>query len=146
MMHLRTLHRPQLRVEPPAGLGWFLIVCYRALSKCTRWCFCLVRMDSAVVAQSLADVGLMRGSMMADLEADTQFWQVLQSVLPELPKDVKMEANLALYGLDSLNTVQLMVELEQVFAFEFDDDELTPETFATPAALWKIVSTRQFSR
>jgi acyl carrier protein len=42
-------------------------------------------------------------------------------------------------GLDSFNTVEILVRLEEEFGIELPDEELTPETFETVASLWSLV-------
>lgn len=43
-------------------------------------------------------------------------------------------------GIDSLGTIQLLVDVEQRFDIVFPDEMLTPEVFATPASLWETIS------
>jgi acyl carrier protein len=47
---------------------------------------------------------------------------------------------LASYGLDSMRTVSLLVDLEQAFGVTFADEMLVPATFATAGALWAALS------
>lgn len=46
---------------------------------------------------------------------------------------------LAKLGLDSLRTVQLLLELEEHYAIAIPDEWLRAETFATGASLWRVV-------
>lgn len=77
-----------------------------------------------------------------------QFEQILRGrigeppPLGELPPDLDLEAA----GLDSLETIGLLIELEEQFEFVLEDRYLNPETFATPASLWaKVISCRSAS-
>jgi acyl carrier protein len=47
---------------------------------------------------------------------------------------------LADHGLDSMETVSLLVEMEETFAVSFPDELLVAETFETPEALWRVLS------
>lgn len=44
-------------------------------------------------------------------------------------------------GMDSLETIGLMTDLEERFGFEFPDELLSIDTFTTPRILWTAVST-----
>lgn len=44
---------------------------------------------------------------------------------------MKADIDLRTYGLDSLKTMRLLVEIENVFNIEFDDDDLNMEEFST---------------
>lgn len=55
-------------------------------------------------------------------------YQVLADVLEtdiDLLKSMKEEDDLALYGLDSVSAVQLIVKLEEKYEIEFQDDDLS---------------------
>lgn len=73
---------------------------------------------------------------------DERYEAVLRKVLPRLTAegDVKPESSLKAAGLDSLAMVELLVQVEQEFDVSIPDDELRPESFATPASLWSVVS------
>jgi acyl carrier protein len=60
----------------------------------------------------------------------------------QLGADQPMTADLWLpdHGLDSMETVSLLVEMEEVFDVTFPDDLLVAETFQTPRALWGVLS------
>ncbi|MFG6402475.1 phosphopantetheine-binding protein [Microbacterium sp. P04] len=73
--------------------------------------------------------------------AHERFLTLLRALLPNLPED-DAEARLNVlrdHGLDSLATVELLVNLEDEFGIEFPDDKLTSSTFVTAAALWEVV-------
>ena len=52
---------------------------------------------------------------------------------------LKPSASLFDLGLDSMGTVQLLLELEETFGVTFPDEALTPEVFATPGSPWEVV-------
>lgn len=58
-----------------------------------------------------------------------------------LGADEPLEPGTVLYelGMDSLRSLQLMFRIEQDYQISFPDELLTPETFATPGRLWRIV-------
>lgn len=70
------------------------------------------------------------------------FEEAVRGCLGGLPpgEELAPDADLRSLGLDSLRTVELVVRLEDGFDVLFPDDALTPETFATPMALWAVVS------
>ncbi|MFD4004672.1 phosphopantetheine-binding protein [Streptomyces rubiginosohelvolus] len=70
-----------------------------------------------------------------------RFETVLREYLPLLPADHALdpEDSLTRLGLDSLGTVGLLVELEETFAVQIPDEDLTAATFATPSSLWAIL-------
>ncbi|MCL1797159.1 MAG: acyl carrier protein [Eggerthellaceae bacterium] len=41
--------------------------------------------------------------------------------------------------IDSLDIMNLVAGLEQVFEVDFDPDDILPENFASPKALWELV-------
>lgn len=67
----------------------------------------------------------------------TEFDDLLRAALPFAdPGPIDPEANLFALGLDSLRVVSLVVGVESSFGIAFPDDLLTPDLFATGAALW----------
>ena len=54
--------------------------------------------------------------------------------------DLADDSDLFDAGLTSLNTVNLMLAIEDEFDIEFDDDSLTRETFQSVDALTAVVS------
>ncbi|MFD0026475.1 phosphopantetheine-binding protein [Streptomyces sp. NPDC058382] len=81
----------------------------------------------------------------ADVQWDTGFEQLLTSVLPRStdsgPLDPALDLKKA--GLDSMATIELLVRLEDTYDVEFPENTLTGATFATPAALWTVLSTQR---
>ncbi|MFJ9517211.1 phosphopantetheine-binding protein [Kitasatospora sp. NPDC101801] len=72
-----------------------------------------------------------------------EFEHVLREYLPLLAPGQQLlpEAQLTALGLDSLSTVQLLIGLEDALAVTIPDAMLTPENFATPAALSAALGT-----
>lgn len=75
---------------------------------------------------------------MTDAGWPEEFETVLRSLIPLLPADQPLTPDLKLQraGLDSLATVNLLIELEDTFDVTFPDDMLRPSTVSTPAKLW----------
>ncbi|MEV5975210.1 acyl carrier protein [Streptomyces sp. NPDC051921] len=69
---------------------------------------------------------------------DERFEEILRRFLPFLEEDEKLEGDLTLrdFGLDSLETVGLLAELERAYEVKFVGDALAVENFATPDRLW----------
>jgi acyl carrier protein len=45
-------------------------------------------------------------------------------------------------GIDSMEIVNLIIDLEDSFEFAIPDDLLAPEVFITPGTLWKALADR----
>ncbi|WP_284746313.1 acyl carrier protein [Amycolatopsis sp. RTGN1] len=43
-------------------------------------------------------------------------------------------------GLDSMQSINVLFEIEDVFGVSLPDEDITDATFATPATLWTAVS------
>ncbi|QMU69784.1 phosphopantetheine-binding protein [Streptacidiphilus sp. P02-A3a] len=73
---------------------------------------------------------------------DDRFEQVLRPHLPAAgPGQALHDADeLRDLGLDSMETIQLLLDLESRFEVTFPDELLTAETFATVGGLWTAVS------
>jgi acyl carrier protein len=68
------------------------------------------------------------------------FMELLCSYLPLAGSDsLDPSSQLVDLGLDSFNTVEILVRLEEEFSVELPDEELTAETFATVGSLWSLV-------
>lgn len=66
--------------------------------------------------------------------------EVLRRHLPNASGEVLApDEKLVTLGLDSLEAVQLLIDLELDFAIEFPDEVLTAEVFATVGSLWVAV-------
>jgi acyl carrier protein len=53
--------------------------------------------------------------------------------------DISSDMSLASLGIDSLGIIDLVVKLEGEFDLEIPPEHITPETFATPASIWKLL-------
>jgi len=53
--------------------------------------------------------------------------------------DIGPDMSLASLGIDSLGMIELVVKLEGEFDLEIPPEQITPETFATPASIWKLL-------
>ncbi len=58
---------------------------------------------------------------------------------PLAPGEIPDDAPLAELGLDSMRSINLLLELESVFGIVFPDEALTPENFATAASIRRLV-------
>ncbi len=79
---------------------------------------------------------------MEQVDWPIEFEEVLRSHLPDPPAVGKMEPDYDLVagGIDSLETIALMTELEERFGFVFSNDLLSTDTFSKPEVLWSAVS------
>lgn len=55
----------------------------------------------------------------------------IRNILEKTDVNFSVEDDLSPYGLDSINTVRLIVELEDMFDIIFEDDELLFQNFST---------------
>ena len=53
--------------------------------------------------------------------------------------DIDPDLALASLGVDSLDIIELVVQLEGKFDVEIPVDQVTPETFSTPASIWRLL-------
>jgi len=53
--------------------------------------------------------------------------------------DLPMDAELGKLGLDSMQSIELLMSLEQEFGVTIPDEKITVETFATPANLLALI-------
>ncbi|GAA0133908.1 hypothetical protein YSY43_07480 [Paenibacillus sp. YSY-4.3] len=58
------------------------------------------------------------------------------------PDDITNETDLDDIGLDSLNAIQLIVQLEDAFGMSIDDDELLYENFNTIPKIVDVVKSK----
>jgi acyl carrier protein len=70
-----------------------------------------------------------------------QFEQVLRPHLPYLGADQPLppDASLQDLGLDSMQAVELLFDIEENYDVTLPDDQLTADTFATPRSLYAVV-------
>jgi acyl carrier protein len=66
---------------------------------------------------------------------------LLRPFLRLLPADadLPMDAELGKLGLDSMQSIELLMALEQEFGVTIPDEKITVETFATPANLLPLM-------
>jgi acyl carrier protein len=57
----------------------------------------------------------------------------------DITRDIDPDASLALLGVDSMELISMIVDLEEAFEFEMPEEFLAPEIFDTPGALWKAI-------
>lgn len=53
--------------------------------------------------------------------------------------DITPDMSLASLGIDSLGLIELVFEIEGEFDLEIPPKQITPETFATPASIWRLL-------
>jgi acyl carrier protein len=72
---------------------------------------------------------------------EDKFEDVLRRHLRFLQTGQKLEpaASLDTLGLDSMASVELLLDIEESFDIELPDEALTAETFATPQKLYEAV-------
>jgi acyl carrier protein len=76
-------------------------------------------------------------------EWDATFESLLRRHLRFLPAEATLEPadDLRALGLDSMATIELMLNLEDKYGVAFPDDALAAAAWSTPAALWNTVLT-----
>jgi acyl carrier protein len=80
--------------------------------------------------------------MFGDEESFHAYIQILRTALPLAnPDQIELSDNLNELGLDSLNTVALVVKLEDAFDVVLPDDALVADTFETAGSLWAVLTT-----
>lgn len=74
---------------------------------------------------------------------DEEYESVLHDVLPRLAAKGPLlpDSSLKAAGLDSMAMVEVLVRVESAYSISIPDSELVAATFATPASLWRVVST-----
>lgn len=77
-----------------------------------------------------------------------EFESVLRPLLPRLADSEPLVPDLKLVdaGLDSLATVNLLIDLEDTFDVRFPDDMLQASTVSTPGDLWAAVDSLRRAR
>jgi acyl carrier protein len=72
---------------------------------------------------------------------DSRFEEILRSAVPRLAdRPIEPGQDLRDAGLDSMGSVELLLQLESVYDILVPDEMLTIETFETPADLWRVVN------
>jgi acyl carrier protein len=54
--------------------------------------------------------------------------------------DFEAQTPMHMLGVDSLEIVELIVDLEEQYNISFPEDFLTPQVFATPMTIWDATS------
>ncbi|MDT0266099.1 phosphopantetheine-binding protein [Streptomyces sp. DSM 44915] len=69
------------------------------------------------------------------------FEKVLRAHLPMLPDDREIlpDASLTALGLDSMSTVALLVDVEDLFDVSLPDEDITEEAFTSAGTLWTLI-------
>ncbi|ONI91080.1 phosphopantetheine-binding protein [Saccharothrix sp. ALI-22-I] len=71
---------------------------------------------------------------------DARFTELLASLLPLLGSTpLTEETRLRDAGLDSMQAVEVLFGIEEVFGVSLPDEELNDQTFATAGSLWQVV-------
>lgn len=70
-----------------------------------------------------------------------EFCAVLPAYLKDWDPSASFQGDESLtdLGMDSINLVGLIVELETLFGFRFEESEMSPSTFSSPRSLWAVV-------
>ncbi|WP_353940562.1 acyl carrier protein [Streptomyces sp. HUAS MG91] len=72
---------------------------------------------------------------------DPRFTDALVPFLKFLDgKEIEPDAPLRTYGLDSMQSIELLFALEDAFEVTLPDDAMNDTTFATAGSLWAAVS------
>jgi acyl carrier protein len=74
-------------------------------------------------------------------ENEDRLLNILRPYLRLLPTDepLTMAANLGRLGLDSLQSIELLMELEEAYSVTIPDEKITVDSFATPANILALV-------
>jgi acyl carrier protein len=73
---------------------------------------------------------------------DERFEALLRRYLHLLETHVPLAPNASLteLGLDSMESIRLLIEIEDTYGLDVPDQMLRADTFATPMSLWRVVS------
>lgn len=76
------------------------------------------------------------------MSSEERLTSLLRPFLRLLPAgaELPMDAELGRLGLDSLQSIDLLMALEQEFGVTIPDEKITVESFATPANVLALVS------
>jgi len=58
----------------------------------------------------------------------------------ELDQEIDLHQNLVELGLDSLASVNLLVDIEEMYNIQFDDEEMLVENFSTINKVYQLVN------
>jgi acyl carrier protein len=72
---------------------------------------------------------------------DDTFERILRQALPLLPpaNPLRPDLNTAMFGLDSLAAVELLITVETAYGVSIPEERLELSSFATPGALWELL-------
>lgn len=71
-----------------------------------------------------------------------KFLEILEKIKPDIFDDP--ECDLVEDGIiDSLDIMTIIAECESVFEIDFDPDDVNPENFACPDAIWALIEKYQ---
>ncbi|MFD0312746.1 acyl carrier protein [Streptomyces flavalbus] len=72
---------------------------------------------------------------------DPRFLELLAPFLKFLgDREITPDASLRALGLDSMQAIELLFEIEDTYGVTLPDDDMNDATFATAASLWAVVS------
>jgi acyl carrier protein len=76
------------------------------------------------------------------MSSEERLLALLRPFLRLLPADAElpMDAELGRLGLDSLQSIDLLLALEQEFGVSIPDEKITVDAFTTPAQVLTLVS------
>lgn len=71
-----------------------------------------------------------------------EFEAVLKRHCRFTSEDARLDPDIpmTLLGVDSMEIISLIVDLESVIGAQIPEDALTPQAFATPGALWDMLN------
>lgn len=76
-------------------------------------------------------------------EIEQKVTRVILANLPDLPPEKLLnDAELFSLGLNSLNTVPLVLGLEEAFEFEFESDEISYDSFQSVASISNLIASK----
>lgn len=71
---------------------------------------------------------------------DESFEKLIRKAVPLLGDEpLERETELRNYGLDSMASVQLLLETEEQYGISVPDELMEPSMFETPGNLWTVV-------
>jgi acyl carrier protein len=72
---------------------------------------------------------------------DSRFTELLAPYLPVLgDRPLTEDSHLRDLGLDSMRSIDLLFDIEDVFAVTLSDEDLNDTTFETAGSLWRTIS------
>ncbi|KAA0782851.1 phosphopantetheine-binding protein [Bacillus cereus] len=67
-----------------------------------------------------------------------KLYKILEEIL-EIEREILFDEDLSMVGLDSLNSVNLILSLEETFNIQFEDEELLFENFTTVSKIVDMI-------